>query len=185
MPKHASAMIYFLIAASLVSAIAAVIDWRSGHIPNLLTYSVVPLALAGHATVAWFSGGDGASVLRAMGWSLLGAVLCGMLPFLLWWKGACGGGDVKLFAGLGALLHPSHGMEAQVYAYYVAASFVPIGLLYEGKFLRTLKTSLTIALNIFRSRAKQAPIEPSTHTWFRLGPAIFAGCVWTTALHWP
>jgi prepilin peptidase CpaA len=76
-------VICFLIAASVVSAIAAVIDWRSGHIPNLLTYGVVSLALAGHAAVAWFSGGDGSSVLRAMGWSLLGAVLCGMLPLLV------------------------------------------------------------------------------------------------------
>lgn len=174
----------FLIAGSLVALVAALYDWRSGRIPNWLTYSTLVSAPPLHALLAWSVGGTLPQILTTLGVSLLGAALCGLLPLILWLKGACGGGDVKLFAALGALLEPLMGMEAQVYSYYIAAIFVPLGLLYQGRFWQALRGSFQIVLNGFRPKAKRVLLESSTRTWFRLGPAIFGGCVLTTFLHW-
>ena len=38
---------------------------------------------------------------KAAGLSLGGMLLCGAVPLFMWWKGALGGGDVKLFAAIG------------------------------------------------------------------------------------
>lgn len=174
----------FLIAATLISAIAAFFDWRRGEIPNRLTYGALALAPVAHAAASAVVGGSWLEALTAAGLSILGALICGLFPALAWHRGLLGGGDVKLFAALGALLHPFTGFEAQVYAYYVAAFFVPIGLLYKGTFWQSLKNSGLIVMNAFRPRSKRIEVNPTSLTWFRLGPAIFVGCLLTTAVHW-
>ncbi|MGC4089333.1 MAG: A24 family peptidase [Polyangiaceae bacterium] len=173
----------FLLTANLVALLAAIQDFRSGQISNRITYATLLLSPPLHALVARQIGGDLRQCAIAAGVSLLGALLCGLLPFLLWLKGVCGGGDVKLFAALGAVLEPFMGLEAQVYAYYVAALTVPLGLLYRGTFWRTLKSSWTLLVNSFRPTSKRVALEPSK-TWFRLGPAIWGGCLLTAWMHW-
>lgn len=86
-----------LVALALAAA-AAFTDWRTGLIPNRLT--VPPLALA--PVIYFFLGGVPAAVA-----SVLGAVLCGAVPYVLFRRDAIGGGDVKLLAALGAFLGPS------------------------------------------------------------------------------
>ena len=57
-----------------------------------------------------------AAAVPAAGFSLLGAAVCAAVPLALWRAQAIGGGDVKLFAALGALLQTLVGVEAQFYA---------------------------------------------------------------------
>ncbi len=76
-------------------AVASVIDWRSRRIPNLLTFPLAAVALLGNAVA-----GGGAGFVS----SLIGLAVGLVFFLLLMALGAMGPGDVKLMAGLGALL---------------------------------------------------------------------------------
>src|SRR5262245_12973799 len=98
-------------AAVLVSGIAAVIAARSVRIPNALT---LPSAAAGLGLHALHGGAEGGLM------SLAGFVFAGLVPFALHRSTqgrAIGGGDVKLFAALGALVGPSAGLEMELSAF--------------------------------------------------------------------
>lgn len=100
--------------ALALSLVAAITDVRTGIIPNSLT--LPPIVLAASAYGA--SGG-----IRAMGLSLLAACVCGLVPYALFRARAMGGGDVKLFAALGALHgHDlTEGLRIQVLSFAVAS----------------------------------------------------------------
>src|SRR5262245_30441442 len=91
--------------ALLIAAVAAVTDFRRGEIPNWLT--LPPLAVAPAAY----------GILHGP-WGALGAIaaatVAGLVPYLLFRRGAAGGGDVKLFAALGATAGLSIGIEAEL-----------------------------------------------------------------------
>ena len=76
-------------------AVASVIDWRSRRIPNLLTFPLAAVALLGNAVA-----GGGTGFVS----SLIGLAVGLVFFLLLMALGAMGPGDVKLMAGLGALL---------------------------------------------------------------------------------
>ena len=87
------------VSASLVALVstAAVIDYRTGRIPNWLTAPGMLLALVLHA---WQASTPAAGLLHAGGGLLAGLAL--LLPF--WLVRAIGAGDVKLMAMVGAFL---------------------------------------------------------------------------------
>ena len=80
-------------------AVASVIDWRSRRIPNLLTFPLAGVALLGNCVAGGFHG-----LLTAVVGLAVGLVFFLLLMSL----GAMGPGDVKLMAGLGALLGVVH-----------------------------------------------------------------------------
>jgi prepilin peptidase CpaA len=110
-------------------------------------------------------------------------LFCGLAPFLLFWRGALGGGDVKLFAAIGALCQPLLGIEAQMYALLFAAIFAPLRLAMQGQLLGVLWGSLTLLARPFRASASREAALPEAAAWFRLGPCILAGTAATLALH--
>jgi len=77
--------------------LAAAWDLGRRSIPNWLTASGIAAGLAGHAASGGWRGLGSAAAGAAVGFALL-------MP--LHWKGAMGGGDVKLLAAFGALLGP-------------------------------------------------------------------------------
>jgi len=177
-------MTYFLVAAAIISAIAAASDLRTGEIPNWLTLGTLLVAPVVHIVVA--AGrhmGAQASLLEGGG-SLLGAVACVVVPAVLYRQDAIGGGDVKLLAGMGALLQWRLGLEAEMYSFFAAGLIAPAFLAYEGKLFRTLKNTVLLAVNPLLPKKKRRPVEPALLTWFRFGPAIFIGMALTTYLHW-
>lgn len=175
-------MVYFLFAATLLAACAAWVDWRTGHIPNKLTLGGLVIAIVAHGARGACLGGVRGG-LEQLGYSLGGALLCAVVPLLMFHKGAMGGGDVKLFAAIGALLHPLAGLETETYALVAAALLAPLKLVSEGKFLRTLFSAAALLLNLFRPASKRRPIPEAMVTWFRLGPAIFLGTASTLVIH--
>jgi prepilin peptidase CpaA len=177
-------MIYFLVAAAVISAIAAASDLRSGEIPNWLTLGTLLVAPLAHIVVALAAHMSGHNALLEGGSSLLGAIACSVVPAVLYRQEAIGGGDVKLLAGMGALLQPRLGLEAEMYSFFAAGLVAPAFLAYEGKLFRTLKNTILLAVNPLLPKAKRRPVEPALLTWFRLGPAIFLGMVVTAYLHW-
>lgn len=173
-----------LIVAMAVAALAAWFDWRRGEIPNWLSYGALvlgPMLNVGRALYARTPAND---ALTEGGFSLLGAFMCALVPMMLYRQGAIGGGDLKLLAGIGALLQTTLGVEAEMYAFFGAALFAPAILAYQGKLIATLKNSFAILVNMFLPKAKRKTVEETALSWLRLGPAVFFGVALTAYLHW-
>jgi prepilin peptidase CpaA len=176
-------MLYFLIAAAVVAGIAALTDAKGGTIPNWLTLGALAIALVAHAAAGIAFTHSLRGGLTELGLSLGGALLCALVPAFFYWHGAGGGGDVKVFAGLGALCQPMIGLEAETYAFLFAA-FVALGqMAYKGLLFQTLGRSLALVVNPLRKpdARREAPTE--LMTWFRMGPCIFLGVAVTLLLH--
>jgi prepilin peptidase CpaA len=177
-------MVYFVMVAALVSAIAAWTDGRSGQIPNWLTFGAMALGIAAHVCFGWKMGDGWRGALSEGGHSIGGMLLCGFVPGFMYWRGAIGGGDVKLFAGIGALCLPMVGLEVETYSFVAAALIAPAKLAYDGMLFKTLGRSLSLLVNPFRKPEQRREIPAEMMSWFRLGPAIFLGAAVTVLVHW-
>lgn len=154
----------FFLVALVVALVAALWDARTGHIPNWLTLGTLALAPVVQALV-------GASP-TLLGWSLLGAVLCAFLPWLLFRAGGMGGGDVKLFGAVGSLLMPMASLHAVTYAFVAGAAWAVVLLARQ----RRLLPAFGNAARLFTVRlGARTESTPSTLTELRFGPAIFVG----------
>jgi prepilin peptidase CpaA len=176
-------MHFFVALALVTTAGAAVFDWRKGEIPNWLSLGSLALAVLAHLV----TGAVGTGVvggLEQAGFSILGAVACGVVPFAFWQKGAFGGGDVKMLAAVGAALLPLQGIEAEFYALLAAAIVAPARLAWEGRLLRVLGNTMAIVANPLLPKARRRTIAPEMLTSLRFGPAIFAGALVSTLAHW-
>ena len=154
-----------LLVALALATVAAITDLRNGTIPNWLT--VPPLLLAPLAL--GFAAGP-----RALGASLLGLGACGAVPSLLFARGAMGGGDLKLFAALGAVVGAGVGLEIQLGSLLLAALYALGRLAWQGKLLRTLYSSFWLLLNAFLPAGRRREVRPELMTSLRMGGAILA-----------
>lgn len=172
------------VVAIVVAALAAWSDWRRGEIPNWLTYGAIALGPILHVSRTLGAHQSMDIALTEGGFSIAGAVVCAIVPAMLYRQGAIGGGDLKLLAAIGAILQTMLGVEAEMYGFFAAALIAPAILAYQGKLISTLKNALTILANLFLPKAKQRPVEETALSWFRLGPALFFGVLLTAYLHW-
>ncbi len=177
-----SAMV-FLLAAAAVAAVAAWTDIRSGLIPNWLTLGALVAAIVVRTVVGAVTGGA-LGALLAFGFSFGGACLCGLIPGVMYWLGGAGGGDVKLFAAIGALCQPVMGLEVETYSFVAALLLAPISLIYHGKLLSTLARAATLVVNPLRGPEKRTRVPDELMTWFRMGPAVFLGATAAALLRW-
>ena len=173
-----------MLIAVVVTAIAAVTDWRRGEVPNWLTYGALAVGPMLHIARMLAARQPTSSALLEGAFSIGGALICALVPALLHKQGAIGGGDLKLLAAIGALLQTVLGVEAQMYGFFTAALVAPAILAYRGKLFSTMKNSLTIFGNLFLPRTKQRNVDEAALSWFRLGPALFFGVALTSYLHW-
>ncbi len=156
-----------LVALALAAG-AALTDARTGHIPNWLT--LPPLALAPLAyLVSW---GPKVALM-----SLLSALLCGLVPYLMFRKGAAGGGDVKLLAALGAIGGASFGIETQLFGFALAVFASLLLLAYRGKLLSTLGNALFIVLNPLLPKSRRRPLLSENMSTIRMGIPFFLGAL--------
>ncbi len=177
-------MIGFLVVAVLVTAVAAWTDWRSGTIPNWLTLGALACAPFAHVALALAAGQTKQVAFTEGSLSVLGGFLCSLTPLLLYTKNAIGGGDVKLFVAIGALLGWRMGIEAEMYGFVAAALIAPARLAYEGKLFRTVSNAFFLTLNPMLPKGRRREIVPEVMSWFRMGPAIFLGTLFTAYVHW-
>jgi prepilin peptidase CpaA len=154
------------------SAAAAITDLRSGHIPNGLT---LPLFAIGPAVALAEAHQRGAALAPAALASLLGVLVCGAVPYLLFRLGGMFGGDVKLLAGLGAVLGPMVGLEAELDAFVAAALFALGRMAFRGQLFAVLGRSARLAMRAVSKEAEPVPEE--LMTVMRFGPAAFVGVV--------
>ncbi len=126
---------------------ASVIDCRYLVVPKGLTLTALPLGLAFNAVRGGWLGAQDASawvlapgvalgVLDGVLFSLAGFALGFALFFLMWVVGVCGGGDVKLFAALGAWIGPGRCVEVLLLTLVVlmfVVCFQVAGKLFRGE----------------------------------------------------
>lgn len=143
---------------SLVMVVVAVFcDVKTRRIPNLVTLGGLAAGLAIHGASGWVeAGGTGAA--KGLGHALLGALACSVLPFVAWKRNEMGGGDVKLFAALGAILGMGLGFDVETKTFVLSFVFFLYRLVRHG-FVRivianAMRTSGTPAL----PKPKLAPV---------------------------
>jgi prepilin peptidase CpaA len=149
-----------------VTLAAAWMDTKTGRIPNLLTLTSLPLG---------FLLGALADGLWGLGSAVLGAVFCLAVPYGLFRSSrgsAIGGGDVKLFAALGALLGPIAGLGVELAALLLLAAVALLVLTWRGQLLTSLKHSALLAVSWALPAAQQPGAAPVQLLTMRMGPAI-------------
>ena len=155
-----------LIAVAATAVLSAAIDLRTRRIPNVITMSAAGLGLL-MAAAGW----SGISVGAALGGFAVG-MLC-MLPGHL--LGRTGGGDVKLFAALGAMLGPDRIFIAFLYTAICGGLLAVVYAVLRGRLHATL--SRTGRLIVRPSEAKTEIEAPMRGNTFPYGPAIAAGAM--------
>ena len=154
------------VAVLAMVGVAAFTDVRGGIIPNWLTLPPLVIAPIAHGLVGGVRG-----VLA----SVLGMLVCSLVPLLVFYRGGMAGGDVKLFAALGAVGGIYLGLEAQFLS-LVAASIYALGqLAWNGRLLTSLGNSLYIGLNPVLPRRLRKTIAPELMHRIRLGAAVLLG----------
>lgn len=118
-----------LTTAVAAAILAAIVDVSSRRIPNWLTAGLV---LAGTSLNFWRHGFDG--LLASLAGLSLGLAV--LLPFYA--LRAIGAGDVKLLAGLGAVLGPNVLVSVAVYAALAGGVISAVLLLRSGRLLNVL-----------------------------------------------
>jgi prepilin peptidase CpaA len=177
-------MTFFLVAAVLVAAVAAWTDFRTGNIPNWITLGPLATAPLAHVIATLVHHGTKIDALTAAGYSVLGAVVCAILPLIFYRVNGIGGGDVKLFIALGAMLRPWIGGEAEIWGFLATGIIAPFLLAYEGKLFKTVTNAVFLIVNPVLSKERRREVAPTEMSWFRMGPAILLGAIFVTVEHW-
>jgi prepilin peptidase CpaA len=166
-----------VVLALLISAVAAATDVRNGRIPNKLTFPAMLIGLSLHSSIHGIAG------LVA---SLLGLVICAGVPGILYkaTQGVgIGGGDIKLFAALGAIMGPSAGLEVELSAFLLLGIYALFRQAYQGQLWRTLVTTLRVLTGMLVPRLRADPSDKTlVMTEMRMGPAIAVAVVTVLSL---
>jgi prepilin peptidase CpaA len=153
-------------AVAVGAGAAAVIDLRTGRIPNPLTAAL--------AALGFILAGFGLT-----GQSMTGAALGGVLGFLLMLPGhvlgGTGAGDVKLLAALGTLLGPAGVLMAFLYGAIAGGLLAAGHAWHRGRIRTTLGRTARLAAG--RSGAKEEIDGAAARTRFAYGPALALGAM--------
>lgn len=147
-------------------AVAAAFDVRTRRVPNVLTVSMAAGALAAAGV-----GLGETSIAGALGGLAVGAAV--MLPGYA--AGATGGGDVKLFAAVGAWLGPVVTAEAFVFAALAGGGLAAAAAWRRGRLLTTL-ARLTRPRPEGEDTSRRADRD-DPGAWIPYAPAIAVGTV--------
>jgi prepilin peptidase CpaA len=162
--------------ALAVTLVCAVTDARTGRIYNRIT---VPAIVAGLVWSVTAGGSVGA-------WASGLGLLAGLVPFgLAALRGWIGGGDVKLFGALGALLGPMRLAEILFLSFLLAALWAVL-LLWRrdgaGAMGRRFAAGLKVLVRGTRVEPDDDAAGPSLRmgVFIFLGTALVIGAIWLT-----
>ena len=150
--------------ALLLAGAAGFIDLHTGRIPNRLTLAGMGVGLALGAIV----GGPRGALL-----ALAAALVTATIPLLLFKFNAMGGGDVKLLAGLGALLGAGVGLEIEILAFFLGVVY-GVGIwVKNGQLKAGLGQVLGLVVPpIFLKKSSHRSALAIRSTEIRFGPSI-------------
>lgn len=160
----------------VVALVAAFTDVRKGLIPNWLTLPALVLGPVGHGLV------NGMQGLLA---SVMGMLLCALVPLIIFYRKGMAGGDVKVFAAIGAVGGMYLGLEVELLA-LVCASIYAIGqLAWSGRLWQSLANSFFLGLNPVLPKRWRRTMSSALMHRIRLGAAIALGSVIALLGHHP
>lgn len=90
-------------ACLVIVGVAAFTDYRTRHIPNLLTLGGLTFGLVAHGAMGFVDGGAHGA-LNGVFRAFISALICMAVPLVSFIRKEMGGGDVKLFAAIGAMV---------------------------------------------------------------------------------
>lgn len=165
--------------------LSTITDIAGRRIPNVLTLGGIAVGIAIQAAIGWADGGA-STALHGVGRAAIGIALCAVLPMISFVRGEMGGGDVKLFAAMGALMGPTLGIDAEAWAFVIIFLVVtPIRLL-RGGHLRTSMKNAGISLrNMFTPASRRVTYDPIKLRPVIMAPTILAGLCISLVRHWP
>jgi prepilin peptidase CpaA len=172
-----------LLTLVLVAAVAT--DLRSRRIPNTLVLAGLAGAFALHAW-AWLLGG--APLAGPRWWSPLAGLATGLAVLMpLYLLRACGAGDVKLMAVVGAFVGAKLVLAAALYTVLAGGVLALLFMFGRGVAAQTLaNVRALLSQSATRMRSGQGmQLQPLQHTAARLPYAVAIGAGTLIALRWP
>jgi prepilin peptidase CpaA len=140
-----------------VVLVAALFDLFTGLIPNRVSIGGYVVALAVHAAIGVVDEGAFGG-LRAAGIAAGSGLLCALVPLICWWRGEMGGGDVKLFAAIGAFVGPAIGIHVVGLTFVLSCLVLaPYRLIRSGAVRHALTNGLIRLKNVFREKTSWLP----------------------------
>jgi prepilin peptidase CpaA len=152
---------------------AAVIDLRSRRIPNWMTGALIAAGLVQ-------SGMAFGSVSTSQAWAGIGVGFG--LTFVLFALGGMGGGDVKLFAGIGAWVGPTRVLEIFAAEAIIGMVIVVARALAERRMGALTRSSAVLVMNAAVCGDLSCPEEPSDAHGKRRLPYAVPALVATVAV---
>ena len=145
------------VAVLAVVTAAAVLDRKTGKIPNWLTYGAIVGGMIVHSLLG---GLHGQGPNMGLAGALLG-LLAGFVPLALIWRaGGIGGGDAKLMGAIGVLGGWEFVLSALLYGFLATAVMAVVVMIQKRIVLRTFRRVLHAAVLVFMPGAK--PADPTT-----------------------
>jgi prepilin peptidase CpaA len=168
------------ILAGLLTATAAVFDWRERRIPNWLTLTGFGVALVVRAVILGWVG-------IFEGFQGLGLALLVYVPFYL--LRAMGGGDLKLMAALGTVTGPNTWLRIFILTSILGGVIALVLILWHKAFRRALRRIGKILMALARGKAPysiDAEIDIASNAAITSphGVAIAAGTFIYLGLSW-
>jgi prepilin peptidase CpaA len=155
----------------LISLAGCIVNLRTRHIPNVLTFGSAAAALIFYGVTGGVHG------LLAAGGGMLIATLIFFGPFAL---GGLGAGDVKLLAALGAWLGPMTALWLAAYTAMAGGVLALVVAVGHG-YLRQALTNIWLLLTHWRAAGLRphpdVSLASSTSPRLAYGVAIFFGTV--------
>jgi prepilin peptidase CpaA len=180
MPDHVALL---LLLAVFTAAVASVLDWRTGHIPNWLTLGALFGGVVAHTALGFgVLGPQGAAIAASR--SALGAAAAAAVPLLVYRAGGMGGGDVKLLAALGALGGVSIGVEIELYAFVIAALYAGARLAFRGMLLGAARAAIRAVPMVLRLRRTHERGRFASMGELRFGPSVLGAACVAALLQW-
>lgn len=164
----------FLASLVAILAVCAYVDWQRMVIPKWLTLPLLALGvvatlvrsawLGAQGDPLWFrlpTGNVFLGLLDGLLFALVGFLVGFGMIFLMWILGTCGGGDVKLFAALGAWLGPLYSiyiLAASLVVLFVEVVIKLVALGFSGKNLLKMAQAN-------RAKMKKKDAAPPKEKW--------------------
>lgn len=185
-PTTAMPLLTMLLLLAMLLCAAVTTDLRSRRIPNDLVLAGLVMALSLHA---FAMRGNTPALAGPQWWAALAGAAVGLFMLMpLYLLRACGAGDVKLMAMVGAFVGAKVVLVAALYTLLAGGVLSLLFMLGRGVAAQTL-TNVRFMLTQWMAHVMGAgriePIEPLQHTAARLPYAVAIAMGTAAALLWP